>query len=105
MVGPAARVLLCVKSEIAEATPVASASSIPFGARVRIPGPDLRPRRERVPRGPGRRYRYGARARKLTPDQEATIRALGATKSLRSLAADFGVSHETVRAVCRGRVT
>ena len=39
------------------------------------------------------------RARKLTPAEESTIRALAGTKSLRSLAADFGVSHETVRAV------
>ena len=41
------------------------------------------------------------RRRKLTPEQEDVIRALAATKSLRSLAADFGVSHETVRAVTR----
>ena len=39
--------------------------------------------------------------RKLTPQQEATIRALARTKSLRSLAADFGVSHEAVRRVIR----
>jgi DNA-binding CsgD family transcriptional regulator len=37
----------------------------------------------------------------LTPAQESVIRALAATKSLRLIAADFGVSHETVRAVCR----
>ena len=37
--------------------------------------------------------------RKLTVEQHAAIRALAATKSLRSLAADFGVSHETIRAV------
>jgi hypothetical protein len=43
--------------------------------------------------------RYRARARKLTPEQESTICALAGTKSLRSLAADFGVSHETIRAV------
>ena len=42
-----------------------------------------------------------ARVRQLSPDQEAAIRALAQTKSLRSLAADFGVSHETVRAVLR----
>jgi len=35
----------------------------------------------------------------LTLSQESEIRALARTKSLRSLAADFGVSHETVRAV------
>ncbi len=46
-------------------------------------------------------HRYRARPRKLTPAQESAIRALAATRSLRSLAADFGVSHETVRAVLR----
>ncbi len=44
-----------------------------------------------------------ARVRKLSLDQESAIRTLALTKSLRSLAADFGVSHETVRAVCRRR--
>jgi hypothetical protein len=47
------------------------------------------------------RPRYRSRARKLTPNQEASIRALAGTKSLRSLAADFGVSHETIRTVLR----
>jgi hypothetical protein len=42
-----------------------------------------------------------AARRKLAPEQESTIRALARTKSLRSLAADFGVSHETVRSICR----
>jgi hypothetical protein len=37
----------------------------------------------------------------LTAEQESTIRALAATRSLRSLAAEFGVSHETIRAVLR----
>jgi hypothetical protein len=41
------------------------------------------------------------RLRKLSPDQEAAIRRLAATKSLRELAADFGVSHETIRTVLR----
>ena len=41
------------------------------------------------------------RRRKLTVEQEVAIRALAATKSLRSLAADFGVSHETVRSALR----
>ncbi len=44
-----------------------------------------------------------ARVRKLSLDQESAIRTLAQTKSLRSLAADFGVSHETVRAVLRRR--
>src|SRR5215204_7730078 len=39
------------------------------------------------------------RRRKLTPDREATICTLASSKSLRSLAADFGVSHETIRTV------
>ena len=43
--------------------------------------------------------RYRSRARKLTPIQEDEIRVLAGTRSLRSLAADFGVSHETVRVV------
>ena len=38
-----------------------------------------------------------AQPRKLSPDQESAIRILARTKSLRNLAADFGVSHETVR--------
>ena len=54
--------------------------------------------RARLARAPGR---YRARPRKLTPAQEAAICALAATRSLRELAADFGVSHETIRAVCR----
>jgi DNA-binding NarL/FixJ family response regulator len=37
--------------------------------------------------------------RPLTPQQEAAIRAHAGTKSLRALAAEFGVSHETVRIV------
>src|SRR5215203_4289530 len=41
------------------------------------------------------------RARKLTLEQASVIRAVGYTKSHRSLAADFGVSHETIRAVIR----
>jgi hypothetical protein len=45
--------------------------------------------------------RYGGRARKLTLEQESAIRALTGMKSLRSLAAQFGVSHETIRAVVR----
>jgi hypothetical protein len=33
----------------------------------------------------------------LADEERTAIRALAMTKSLRSLAADFGVSHETVR--------
>ncbi len=60
---------------------------------------DFRPRR-RHRCGTG--LRYSLRVKKLTPDQEAEVRAFAGTRSLRSLAADFGVSHETVRSVLRG---
>ena len=43
------------------------------------------------------------RKRKLSPEQEAAIRALAQTRSLRALAAEFGVSHETVRGALRRR--
>ena len=67
----------------------------------RVTVPDLRPRQRRHRCGSG--ARYSVRARKLTPAEESAIRALAASKSLRSLAADFGVSRETVRTVVRGR--
>src|SRR5688572_24331114 len=52
--------------------------------------------------GHSRRAVYQSpRSRKLTVDQEAAIRALAATRSLRSLAADFDVSHEAIRQVLR----
>jgi transposase len=44
---------------------------------------------------------YRSRARKLTAEQESAIHALAETRSLRTVAADFGVSHETIRAVLR----
>ncbi len=54
--------------------------------------------------GRSKRASYHApRRRKLTAEQEAAIRALAVTKSLRSVATDFGVSHETVRAILRER--
>ncbi len=65
----------------------------------RVAVPDLRPRQRRQHCGSG--VRSSLRARTLTPAEESTIRALAATKSLRSLAADFGVSHRTVRPVCQ----
>ncbi len=69
-----------------------------FAAR-RVATPDLRalPRRRRC----GTSGRYVLRARKITPAEASTIRAQAGTKSLRTLAAEFGVSHETVRAVLR----
>ena len=63
----------------------------------RVVVPDFRPR----PRRCGSGLRYSLRGKKLTPAEESEIRALASTKSLRSLAADFGVSHETVRTVVR----
>jgi hypothetical protein len=65
----------------------------------RLAVPALRPRRRRASCGTG--VRYSVRTRRLTADQEAALRALAATRSLRALAVEFGVSHETVRAVLR----
>jgi hypothetical protein len=45
--------------------------------------------------------RYCARTRWRTLEQESPMSALAGTTSLRSLAADFGVSHETIQAVLR----
>ena len=75
---------------------------------VRVPVPDFRSVHPSAlqrpvslrPDAPVRR-RYRARSRKLTLEKESAIRPLAATRSLRSLAADFGVSHETIRAVLR----
>ena len=78
------------------------------GQSVRVPVPDLRPGPVYTPRWPGDSprnvacpRRYARRPGKLTPTQESTIRALAGTKSVRSLAADFEVSHETVRSVLK----
>ena len=49
---------------------------------------------------PTRAYQ-GPRPRKLSPAQEAEIRVAAGALTLRELAADFGVSHETVRGVIR----
>jgi hypothetical protein len=91
---------------VAEATGIGSASSILLERRSRIPFSDLRNEPSLHPRWPSRRdtaspRRYRGRARRLTPEQELTIRGLAGTRSLRSLAADFGVSHETIRVVLR----
>jgi len=79
---------------------VGSASSIPGAGIVRIPFPSGL-RRLDTPTGPpmqgDRSRRNHARPRKLTPDQAAAIRASAAARSPRSLAGEFGVSHETVR--------
>jgi hypothetical protein len=44
------------------------------------------------------------RPRQLSAEERSAVRSLAHTKSLRSLAADFGVSHETVRGVIRDEV-
>ena len=50
--------------------------------------------------GRSKRTSYHApRRRKLSSAQEATIRSEAGNRTLRELAAEFGVSHETVRRV------
>lgn len=49
----------------------------------------------------GRAAEERERPRRLTPEERDAIRLLADTRSLRDLAADFGVSHETIRAVVR----
>ena len=49
----------------------------------------------------GRAPYSSERPRELSAEERVAIRVLASTKSLRSLAADFGVSHETVRRVLR----
>src|SRR5262245_31406243 len=80
----------------------------PLASPVRVPIPDFRSAAPFSPRwhtasrrqvSPPRRY--SLRPRKLTAQQEAAIRALTGSKSLRSLAAECGVSHETIRAILR----
>ncbi|MEA2598863.1 MAG: hypothetical protein QOF01_5332, partial [Thermomicrobiales bacterium] len=38
---------------------------------------------------------------RLSAEERAQVHSLAGTKILRSFAADFGVSHETIRSVCR----
>jgi hypothetical protein len=97
---------MTVKIQRADSTGIGSASSIIPEQRSRIPFPDLRTEPTSHPRWPSSRdaatpSRYRVRARRLTPEQGSKIRALAVTRSLRSLTADFGVSHETIRAVVR----
>ena len=56
-----------------------------------------------VPAGTGFTSRGLAAPGRLTDAERRAIQALAASRSLRDLAADFGVSHETVRAVLRDR--
>ena len=58
------------------------------------------PDRRRVGRSPRDAY-LAPRARKLAPDQKAALRRSAPGRSLRDLAAHFGVSHETVRRALR----
>lgn len=97
---------MSVKGEIAGSTGVSSASSILTDGRSGVPFPDLRTELALDRRWPSHRdasacTRYHSRVRELTSQQEATICTLAATRSLRSLAAEFDVSHETIRAVVR----
>jgi hypothetical protein len=99
-----------VKFERAEAVWIGSTSSIPPERRCRIPFPDLRTEPTPDRRWSSRRdsstpLSYRARARKLTAEQEAAIRALAGTKTHRSLTVEFGVSHESVRATLRSAGT
>jgi hypothetical protein len=50
----------------------------------------------------GRAACQAPRARGVPLEQEAEIRALAGIRTLRSLAAEFGVSHETVRRAVKG---
>ena len=75
-------------------------------APLRVPIMDFRPSSSqqpqwRLPRDATSPCRYRARAHKLTLEQELTIQVLAGTRSLRSLADEFGVSRETIRAVVR----
>ncbi len=99
---------ICVKIEIVDQIGFEPASSIFRTCPTRFLVPDLRAVTSTDPRfvspsshEPPLRHRYGYRLRKLTSADEASIRALAKTKSLRSLAADFGVSHETIRRIIR----
>jgi hypothetical protein len=59
---------------------------------------------ERRPVGRSRRAAAEApRPRKLTPERAAELRRVAPGRSLWCLAAEFGVSHETVRTILRDR--
>jgi hypothetical protein len=44
---------------------------------------------------------HAQRRRKLSSEQEETIRSEAGNRTLRDLAAEYGVSHETIRTVLR----
>jgi DNA-binding CsgD family transcriptional regulator len=74
-----------------------------FERSVRIPIPDFRPDRPvtYTPRNGTASQRYRSRPSKLTPVQVTAIRALAHSQTLRAIAGEFGVSHETVRQAIR----
>ena len=49
----------------------------------------------------GRASYHTPRRRKLSPEQVAAIRTDASNRTLRELATEFGVSHETIRSVLR----
>ncbi len=61
------------------------------------------PERRRAGRSKRAPYQL-PRPRKLSPEQRVAILAEGRSRSLRELASEYGVSHETVRAVLRAAV-
>ena len=73
-----------------------SLTPLPAGAIV-VAAP---PQRSHVGRS-GRSSYQRARPRRLSPAEREAVRALAPNRTLRELAAEFGVSHETVRAVLR----
>ena len=76
-----------------------SLTPLPNGAIV-VATPPPRQRAGQSGRSPYQR----ARPRRLSPAEREAIRVLAPNRTLRDLAAEFGVSHETVRAVLRGQL-
>ena len=72
-------------------------STLPPGAVLFAETPDRRPRG-----GSGRAANQQPRPTKLSAEQRDAVRvAVGRGRTLRDVAADFGVSHETVRSIIR----
>jgi DNA-binding NarL/FixJ family response regulator len=74
--------------------------TLPPDALVIAPPATVRP----TSAAPRERY-HEPRSRKLTPTQCDAIRAAAGGRSLRSLASEFNVSHETIRAALREPVS
>jgi hypothetical protein len=87
-------------SSISRLTPPASPDPAVLLCPVRIPLRSVNGSPPVPPFVKALRY-VSPRARRLTAAEEAAIKALAGTRSLRSLAADFGVSHEKIRAILR----